>query len=233
MAAMSEMSRIIAIDGPSGSGKTSVSQRVAEKTGFAHVDSGALYRIVTWQCLLHQVDTASESAVAECAHRIEVGFAACPNAIRFLVDSQDPGDEIRVPEINRHASLVAAVKEVRDTVTQWLRSLTSFGDLVVEGRDITSVVFPASPARFYLTASAEARSRRRQLEEVQKGIATQSVEEVRASLLNRDQIDSTRKHAPLRKVEGVLEIDSTNLTLDEVVRTVLAALPPGWQRGVV
>ena len=123
---------------------------------------------------------------------------------------------------------VATVKEVRDRITAILRDLVSFGDLVVEGRDITTAVFPESPARFYLTASAEARARRRQKEEVEKGIANQSAEAVKASLLARDAIDSTRKYAPLKKADGALEIDSSDLTLDQVVETVLAALPTEW-----
>ena len=108
--------------------------------------------------------------------------------------------------------------------------MVKFGPLVVEGRDITTAVFPDSPARFFLTASPEARARRRQKEEVEKGIAVQSAEEVKKSLLARDEMDSTRKYAPLRKADGVLEIDSSELTLDEVVAAVLAALPPDWQK---
>ena len=118
---------------------------------------------------------------------------------------------------------------MRDRVTAILRDMTRYGNLVVEGRDITTAVFPDSPARFYLTASAEARASRRQKEEVEKGIANQSAEAVKASLLARDKIDSTRKHAPLRKADGALEIDSTELTLDQVVEAVLAALPADWR----
>ena len=108
--------------------------------------------------------------------------------------------------------------------------MTAYGNLIIEGRDITSAVFPDSPARFYLTASAEARARRRRKEEVEKGIANQSEEEVKASLLARDAIDSTRKHAPLVKADGVIEIDSSDMTLEEVVQAVLGALPDGWKR---
>ncbi len=126
-----------------------------------------------------------------------------------------------MPEINAHASQVATVKAVRDKVTDLLRGMTQYGDLVVEGRDITTAVFPDSPARFYLTASAEARARRRQKEEVEKGIANQTAEAVKASLLARDAIDSTRKYAPLKKADGAIEIDSSDLTLDEVVSLVL------------
>ena len=221
---------VIAIDGPSGAGKSSVSKRVGAKLGYLHVDSGALYRIMTWQCLVHGVDTSDPEAVAACADKVEIECRPEDGAIAYYVGGEAPGNRIRTPEINAHASPVATVKEVRDRVTEILRSLVAHGDLVVEGRDITTAVFPQTPARFYLTASAEVRAQRRQKEEVEKGIASQSAEAVKASLLARDAIDSTRKYAPLRKADGVLEIDSTNLTLDEVVETVLAALPPDWRR---
>ena len=222
------MNRIIAIDGPSGSGKSSVSRLVGQRLGFLHVDSGALYRIMTWQCLEHDIDTANPEAVAAFAAKVEVAFEARDGRVVYRVGGEEPGDRIRTPEINAHASPVATVKAVRDRVTAWLCDMVSFGDLIVEGRDITTAVFPDTPARFYLTASAEARTERRRLEEVKKGIANASAEEVKASLLARDRIDSTRKYAPLRKADGVIEIDSTELTLEQVVETVLAALPEGW-----
>jgi cytidylate kinase len=223
------MSRVIAIDGPSGAGKSSVSKRVGQQLGFLHVDSGALYRIMTWQCLRHGIDTADSGAVAAFAPTVEVECVPRDGAVTDLVDGQPPGDAIRTPAINQHASPVATVKAVRDRVTAWLRGMTRFGDLIVEGRDITTAVFPESPARFYLVASAEARAERRRREEVAKGIADQSAEEVKRSLLARDAIDSTRQHAPLRKADGALEIDSTCLTLDEVVSTVIDALPAEWK----
>ena len=222
------MARVIAIDGPSGAGKSSVSRLVGGRLGFLHVDSGALYRIMTWQCLEPGVDTSSEQAVAACARGVEVECRPEDGHIAYYVGGEPPGNRIRTPEINAHASPVATVKEVRDIVTALLRSMTRFGDLVVEGRDITTAVFPDSPARFYLTASAEARAMRRQKEEVEKGIANQSAEAVKASLLARDAIDSTRRHAPLRKADGALEIDSSDMTLDQVVETVLASLPKEW-----
>jgi len=225
------MSRVIAIDGPSGAGKSSVSKRVGAQVGFLHVDSGALYRIMTWQCLLHRIDTASPDAVAAFAQTVNVTCQPRNGAIDYFINGQTPGDAIRTPEINAHASPVATVKAVRDRVTAWLRDLTRFGDLIVEGRDITTAVFPDSPARFYLVASAEARAERRRKEEIEKGIANQSADAVKQSLLARDAIDSTRKHAPLRKADGAIEIDSTNLTLDEVVQTVIDALPAEWKRG--
>lgn len=222
------MSNVIAIDGPSGAGKSSVSRSVGRKLGYLHVDSGALYRIMTWQCLENGVDTSDPAAVAAFAKAVEIECRPEDGAIAYYVRGEQPGNRIRTPEINAHASAVATVKEVRDRITAILRGMTEHGNLVVEGRDITTAVFPDSPARFYLTASAEARARRRQKEEVEKGIANQSAEDVKASLLARDKIDSSRKYAPLRKADGAVEIDSSDLTLDQVVAAVLAALPSGW-----
>ena len=215
------MSRVIAIDGPSGAGKSSVSRIVGKKLGFLHVDSGALYRIMTWQALVRKVDTDNPDAVAAFAPTVEIECRPENGAIAYYVGGEPPGDRIRTPEINAHASQVATVKAVRDKITALLRDMTRFGNLVVEGRDITTAVFPDSPARFYLTASAEARARRRQKEEVEKGIANQSAAAVKASLLARDAIDSTRKYAPLRKADGAIEIDSSDLTLEQVVDIVV------------
>jgi len=223
------MNRVIAIDGPAGSGKSSVSKRVGLDRGFLHVDSGALYRIMTWQTLRAGVDTEDEAAVAACAATVEVTWRAEGGAIVFQVDGQVPGEAIRTAEINRHASPVARVPAVRTKVTAWLRSLRALGDIIVEGRDITSVVFPDTPARFYLDATPSVRTIRRHREEISKGMATQSEAEVMASLLKRDLIDSTRAIAPLVLAPGVMRIDTSDLTLDQVVARVIAELPVAWQ----
>ena len=223
------MAKVIAVDGPSGAGKSSVSRIVGERLGFLHVDSGALYRIMTWQCLEAKVDTTDPVAIAAFAQQVEIECRPEAGRIAYYVKGEEPGNRIRTPEINAHASQVATVKEVRDRVTAILRGMTQYGDLVIEGRDITTAVFPDTPARFYLTASAEARARRRQKEEVEKGIANQSAEEVKKSLLARDAIDSTRQYAPLKKADGAIEIDSSDLTLEQVVETVMNALPADWK----
>lgn len=223
------MVKVIAVDGPSGAGKSSVSRIVGERMGFLHVDSGALYRIITWQCLVKGVDTDSPAAISEAASAVEIECRPENGRIAYYVGGEAPGERIRTPEINANASKVAREKAVRDKVTSILRDMVRYGNLVVEGRDITTAVFPDSPARFYLTASAEARARRRQKEEVDKGIANQSMEAVKASLLSRDAMDSSRKYAPLKKADGAMEIDSSDLTLDEVVETVMQALPEDWK----
>ena len=193
------------------------------------MDSGALYRIITWQCLENGVDMESPDAIIAFAETVDIECRPEGGRIAYYVGGEAPGERIRTPEINANASKVAREKPVRDRVTQLLRDMTQYGDLVVEGRDITTAVFPDSPARFYLTASAEARARRRQKEEVDKGIANQTTEAVKVSLLARDEIDSTRKYAPLKKADGAVEIDSSDLTLEEVVRIVMDALPSEWK----
>ena len=222
------MANVIAIDGPSGAGKSSVSRIVGERLGYLHVDSGALYRIMTWQSLVNGVDLDSPEAIRAFSDTVEIECRPEGGHIAYYVGGEAPGDRIRTPDINANASKVAREKPVRDKITAILKGMTRYGNLVVEGRDITTAVFPDSPARFYLTASAEARARRRQKEEVEKGIANQSAEAVKQSLLARDAIDSTRKYAPLKKADGALEIDSSDLTLEQVVETVMKALPPEW-----
>lgn len=229
MTAVNPSARVIAIDGPSGAGKSSVSKEVGKRLGYLHVDSGALYRIVTWQCLEQGVDTSNPEAVAALAKDLAIDCKAEDGRVVYEVGGIRPDKELREPRINAHASPVATVPAVRAKITEGLRSLTRFGNLIIEGRDITTAVFPDSPARFYLEADPEVRAARRQLEEVQKGIANQDVEAVKASLLARDKIDSSRACAPLRKADGVVAIDSTYLTLEQVVQTVIDALPEAWK----
>ena len=222
------MNKVIAIDGPSGSGKSTIAGLLGKRLGFLHVDSGALYRIMTLAAMRAGVDCDDADAVAALADKVKVEFVPRNGKVAYLFEGEEPGDAIRTPEINARVSPVSKVPEVRKVVTDWLRGMRALGDIVVEGRDIGSVVFPDSPARFYLDASAEARARRRHLEEVQKGIAVQDEAAVKASLLNRDKIDSSRKTAPLKIADGAVVIDSTDLTIDEVLAAVLAHLPADY-----
>ena len=149
------MNRVIAIDGPAGAGKSSVSRRVGALLGFIHVDSGALYRVMTWQALLRGVDTANDAALTAFAPTVDVTSTVRDGSVIYAVNGVEPGLAIRTPEINRHASPVARNPAVRQRVTAWLRELRALGDIIVEGRDIGSVVFPDTPARFYLDATPE------------------------------------------------------------------------------
>lgn len=218
------MSTVICVDGPAASGKSTVSKAVAAKIGYLYVDSGALYRIVTWLALKAGVDTASSEKMAEFAKVVNIDFVVREGRVVYEVDGEEPGDRIRTPEINSHVSPVSAVPEVRTLITNWLRDLRHLGNLIVEGRDIGSVVYPDSPHRFYLDADPEERTRRRLQEDVQKGFAdANSQEKVKASLMNRDKIDSTRKTAPLMVPVGSTRIDTTGMSVDDVVAVIVAS----------
>ena len=221
------MANVICVDGPAASGKSTVSKAVAEKLGYLYVDSGALYRIITWLALEAGVDTAKSEDVAAFARTANVDFVIRGCRVAYEVAGAEPGDRIRTPEINRHVSPVSAVPEVRERVTAWLRDMRRLGDLIVEGRDIGSVVFPDSPWRFYLDADPEERARRRLVEDVAKGFADQGAkEQVKASLLNRDKIDSSRKTAPLVVPPGATRIDTTAMTIADVVDFIVSAVQP-------
>lgn len=214
------MNKVICIDGPAASGKSTVSKLIAEMSGIKYVDSGALYRIATWQALEAGIDTNDAEAVAKFITNLKVDFVVKGNRVAYEVNGEEPGDKIRTPEINKHVSPVSAVPEVRTIVTQWLRDMRSVGDIVVEGRDIGSVVYPDSPYRFYLDADAETRTLRRHKEDIQKGFI-QNEEQVKASLLNRDKIDSSRKTAPLKIPEGAIIIDTSPLTAVQVAEKII------------
>jgi len=216
------MGKVICIDGPSGSGKSTTARAVAESSNVLFVDSGALYRIVTWLALRAGIDTSDPAAVAAFVPDVKVDFVVKGSRVAYEVDGAEPGDAIRTPEINAHVSPVSAVPEVRAVVTAWLRAMPRLGDIVVEGRDIGSVVYPDSPYRFYLDCDPDERARRRQKEDEGKGFV-QTAEQVKASLLARDRIDSTRKTAPLKVPEGAIVIDTTRLSVAQVVARILEA----------
>lgn len=213
------MGKIICVDGPAGSGKSTVSRAVAEKIGVLYVDSGALYRIMTYMALESGVDTDDAAAVAAFAKNVTPDFVVKGCRVAYEWKGEEFGDKIRTPEVNAHVSPVSAVPEVRARITQWLREMPRLGDIIVEGRDIGSVVFPDSPNRFYLDCDPDERARRRLRENLAKGFQ-QNEAEVKASLLNRDRIDSTRKTAPLKVPEGATVIDTTPLSIEQVVDAI-------------
>lgn len=212
--------KTIAIDGPSASGKSTVSKGVAKTLGYIYVDSGALYRGVTWQALRKSADTKDADAVVEAMHNAEWNFFVQDGAVLFSVDGYVPVQELREKDVRESVADVASIPAVRRFVVQSLQSLASFGSLVMEGRDIGTVVFPESPYKFYLDANPEERAMRRYRELVASG-ENEKAEEVMESLRKRDKIDSTRKTDPLVVAPGARVIDSTSMTLDDVIRTVI------------
>jgi len=217
------MVKTIAIDGPSASGKSTVSKAVAAELGYIYADSGALYRGVTWQALRKGVDTADADAVLETMHSAEWDFFVQDGAAVFSIDGDIPVQELREKDVRENVASVAAIPAVRKFVVESLQSLANFGSLVMEGRDIGTVVFPDSPYKFYLDADPEERAMRRYRELVAAG-ENEKAEAVMESLKKRDQIDATRKADPLVVAPGAQVIDSTSMTLEEVIQTVVKAV---------
>jgi cytidylate kinase len=217
------MGKAIAIDGPSASGKSTVSKGVAAALGFIYVDSGALYRGVTWQALRKGVDTKNTAAVLDSLHDADWDFFVQDGASIFSIDGDVPVQELREKEVRENVANVASIPEIRAFVVESLQSLENFGSLVMEGRDIGTVVFPDSPYKFYLDADPEERAMRRYRELVAAG-ESEKAEEVMESLKKRDKIDSTRKADPLTVAPGAQKIDSTSMTLEEVIGLVVEAV---------
>jgi CMP/dCMP kinase len=216
--------RVIAVDGPAASGKSTVSRAVAARLGDWYVDSGSLYRAVTWWALERGCDTGDAAALEALVASIAMTFELVDGAVRFRLNGQRLDAELREERINRHVSLVAVVPAVRARVVAWLRGMRELGNLVVEGRDIGTAVFPDTPWKFYLDASAEARALRRHAE-LAGGAASLTVADVGASIERRDRIDSGRATAPLRIADGAEIVDSTALSVDDVVALIVARIP--------
>lgn len=212
---------IVAIDGPSASGKSTVSKRVAQELEFTYVDSGSLYRGMTWKALRSGVDVRQPLAVVELMNRMKLEFFVEHRVVYFTVDGEDPGQQLRSEPVRESVSDVAAIPEVRTFMVNHLRSMAQFGEIVMEGRDIGTVVFPTTPFKFYLDASPEVRAQRR-FNELAPVEGTKDVGVVMNSLARRDQKDSTRPTAPLQIALGARVIDSTAMTIDEVVASIVA-----------
>lgn len=217
------MGNTIAIDGPSASGKSSVSKGVAAALNYMYVDSGALYRGVTWQAIRKGVDTKNVEAVLDSLHDADWDFFVQDGAAIFSIDGDVPVQELREKEVRESVADVASIAEIRKFVVDSLQSLEHFGSLVMEGRDIGTVVFPDSPYKFYLDADPEERAMRRYRELVAAG-ESEKAEEVMESLKKRDKIDSTRKVDPLTMAPGATKIDSTSMTLEEVIQVIVDAV---------
>lgn len=212
---------VIAIDGPSGSGKSSTAKGVARARDLKYLDTGAMYRAMTWWMLTHGIDVSDPEAVAEAAPRPVITMGIDPDAPTVHVDGVDVAQEIRTDIVTANVSAVSAVPRVREILVARQREIiaeacaTSPG-IVVEGRDITTVVAPEAPVKLFLTASADARAQRRSRE-----MQSTDVMATREALVRRDQLDSTRAVAPLTQTPDAIELDTTGLTLDEVIALVV------------
>ncbi len=219
---------LIAIDGPAGAGKSAVAREVAVRLRLPYLDTGAMYRAVgllAWRRGLGpELDDAGRNAAIEIASHLDVAFSGDPRAQRVAVGGEDVTEALRAPDVSRMASVVSATPEVRREMVRRQREVASRTGGVVEGRDIGTVVFPDAPVKVFLTASPEVRARRRFDELVKRG-APVRWEDVLAEQVERDRRDSTREVSPLRPAEGAVVLDTSTLSLAEVVAAVVALLP--------
>ncbi|MEV5411825.1 (d)CMP kinase [Thermopolyspora sp. NPDC052614] len=212
---------VVAMDGPSGSGKSSVSRAVARELGLRYLDTGAMYRAMTWWMLRQGVDLDDPEAIAARSGEPEITSGTDPDAPAIAVDGEDVAGPIRGPEVTAAVSAVSAVPEVRRRLVAQQQAIMDEScrdgaGIVIEGRDIGLVVAPQAPVKIFLTASAEARARRRTAE-----LTGTTVEAQQAAMARRDTLDSTRAASPLAKADDAVELDTTALSLEEVISEVL------------
>jgi cytidylate kinase len=213
---MSEL--IVAIDGPSGAGKGTVAREIASELGYLHVDSGAMYRAVGWKALQEGVPLDDESAVSQLAERSVIHV----DATHVMIDGTDVTRAIRTPEIDRAATSVARLPKVRAILVERQRAMGVGRGVVMEGRDIGTVVFPNADVKIYLDASADERARRRANDPAHSGPA--AVSEVATMLSERDELDRTRTASPLYAAKDAIVIDTTGRTIAEVVAQVMQVI---------
>ncbi len=214
--------RVIAIDGPSGTGKSSVAREVARRLGAGYLDTGAMYRALTAVVLAEGIDSADGDAVAVRAEELEIGIVTDPQIDTVTADGQDVTNAIRSPEVSAAVSAVSSVPAVRRRLVRAQRRLAQGSTIVVEGRDIGTVVFPTARLKIYLTAASATRATRRA---EQLGITEPAqIEALAKSLRRRDDFDSTRAVSPLRPAPDAVVIDSTDMSEEDVVEAILAAV---------
>lgn len=210
---------IIAIDGPAASGKSTAAKRLAEELGYLYLDTGAMYRAITYYVLKNNALNDNEKIV-ELARSITLDMKYENGITRVFVNGEEVTDFIRLPEISAKVSEISRIPEVRAEMVKLQRALAEKGNLVAEGRDITTVVFPKAEVKVFMTATLEERAKRRFLEHKAKGDDV-TFEDVKNNLIKRDKIDSSRKVSPLKKADDAYELDTTNLTVDEEIEKIL------------
>jgi len=208
----------IAIDGPAGSGKSTVASLVAEKLGYLYIDTGAMYRALTYQAITHEIKPSEEGSLMQLLNRMD--FKLSDEGNQMLVNEELLGEEIRTREVTSYVSEVSAHRLIREAMVKKQQQLATEKGVVLDGRDIGTFVLPDAELKIYLFATATERANRRHQENVQKGIES-SYEEIYNDLIERDRYDTSRTYAPLKQADDAEPLDTTNLTITEVIQTIV------------
>ena len=220
------MSFIVAIDGPAGAGKGTITKQVAEKLNLINVDTGATFRCVALNMLKENVGLDEEEKIEKILEKIEIEMQ--PNGEIFL-NGENVTHKIRENDVNNFVSPVSTIKIVRDKLLEIQRKIAEGKNVIMEGRDIGTTVFPNADVKIYLDATPEERAKRRMIQNQEKGIET-SYEEVLENIKDRDKRDSTRKISPLKKAEDAIYIDSSDMTIEEVVDKVITLIKEKYKK---
>ena len=207
---------VIAVDGPAGAGKSTIAKIIAKDLNINYIDTGAMYRAITYKCLSNNIDINNEEAVKEIAKQTDIDF----KDNNIYLDGKIVNDEIRTIEVSNNVSNVAKIKEVRYLMVDVQREIGKRNSVILDGRDIGSYVFPNADYKFFLVATPEERGKRRHKELTEKGYEV-SLEEIISDIIRRDEIDSNREFAPLVKAEDAIEIDTTGKGIEQVVQSVI------------
>lgn len=208
----------IAMDGPAGSGKSTIAQRLAETLDYLYLNSGSMYRAMTLLALREGEDPANVSALIQLAKNCRIDFSN--NGKTTLLNGEDVSDALRTPEIDRAIADIAKIPDIRREMVRQQRRIGENGGIIVEGRDVTTVVFPEADLKFYISASVEERAKRRFTEQQAKDIET-TLERVEQEIRERDQMDESREHSPLQTAEDAIVVDTTSMTINQAVEFVL------------
>ncbi|MBN8047211.1 (d)CMP kinase [Paraclostridium bifermentans] len=207
---------VIAVDGPAGAGKSTIAKIVADKMNINYIDTGAMYRAITYKVLQSGIDINNENEVIKIAKKSDIDF----KDNNIYLDGKILKEEIRTPEVSHNVSNVAQIKDVRHLMVDVQRDIGNKSSVILDGRDIGSYVFPNADYKFFLVASSKERGERRYKELIKKGYNT-TLEEVINDVIRRDEIDSNREFAPLVKANDAIEIDTTGKSIDKVVESVI------------
>ena len=210
---------VIAVDGPAGAGKSTIAKLIAEKLNINYIDTGAMYRAITYKCLQNNIDINNEEEVIKIDKDCEIDF----KDNNIYLNGEILKDEIRTMEVSNNVSNVAKIKEVRYLMVDVQRNIGKVSSVILDGRDIGSYVFPNADYKFFLVATPEERGKRRYKELVNKGYDV-NLEEIISDIIKRDEIDSNREFAPLVKADDAIEIDTTGKSINEVVQSVLSKI---------